>query len=165
MAKGIGRNGELFRVLCDPAHLIRSARAECQAEDLEVVVERDQIARSVAPVPTTRRTCSVSGNALRMGAATDSEMFSSRSRRMSHAAGSMCSRFSCSAANARHSSTSSWVNCGNLRASSGSVFPWGPADPHSPINARRTSPGIAAGLRVARSTNAQRLDARTRIVL
>jgi hypothetical protein len=27
MAKGIGRNGELFRVLCDRARLIRSARA------------------------------------------------------------------------------------------------------------------------------------------
>ena len=27
MAKGIGRNGELFRELCDPAHLIRSARS------------------------------------------------------------------------------------------------------------------------------------------
>ncbi len=27
MAKGVGIHGELFRVLCDPAHLIRSARA------------------------------------------------------------------------------------------------------------------------------------------
>lgn len=27
MAKGVGRNGELFRELCEPAHLIRSARA------------------------------------------------------------------------------------------------------------------------------------------
>ncbi len=26
MAKGIGRNGELFRELCDPAHMIKSAR-------------------------------------------------------------------------------------------------------------------------------------------
>ena len=32
MAKGIGRNGELFRVLCDPAHLIRSARAAAKGK-------------------------------------------------------------------------------------------------------------------------------------
>jgi formylglycine-generating enzyme required for sulfatase activity len=32
MAKGIGRNGELYRVLCDPAHLIRSARAAAKGK-------------------------------------------------------------------------------------------------------------------------------------
>jgi RNA-directed DNA polymerase len=32
MAKGIGRNGELFRVLCDPAHMIRSARAAAKGK-------------------------------------------------------------------------------------------------------------------------------------
>jgi RNA-directed DNA polymerase len=32
MAKGIGRNGELFRELCDPAHLIRSARAAAKGK-------------------------------------------------------------------------------------------------------------------------------------
>ncbi len=32
MAKGIGRNGELFRILCDPAHLIRSARAAAKGK-------------------------------------------------------------------------------------------------------------------------------------
>jgi hypothetical protein len=32
MAKGIGRNGELFRQLCDPAHLIRSARAAARGK-------------------------------------------------------------------------------------------------------------------------------------
>jgi len=32
MAKGIGRNGELFRILCDPAHLIRSARAAARGK-------------------------------------------------------------------------------------------------------------------------------------
>ena len=32
MAKSIGRNGELFSVLCDPAHLIRSARAAARGK-------------------------------------------------------------------------------------------------------------------------------------
>ncbi len=32
MARGIGRNGELFRELCDPAHLIRSARAAARGK-------------------------------------------------------------------------------------------------------------------------------------
>jgi RNA-directed DNA polymerase len=32
MAKGIGRNGELFRTLCDPAHLMRSARAAARGK-------------------------------------------------------------------------------------------------------------------------------------
>jgi hypothetical protein len=32
MAKVIGRNGELFRELCDPAHLIRSARAAAKGK-------------------------------------------------------------------------------------------------------------------------------------
>jgi len=32
MAKGIGRNGELFRELCDPAHLIRSARSTAKGK-------------------------------------------------------------------------------------------------------------------------------------
>jgi hypothetical protein len=32
MAKGIGRNGELFRELCDPAHLIRSARSAAKGK-------------------------------------------------------------------------------------------------------------------------------------
>ena len=32
MAKGIGRNGELFKQLCDPAHLIRSAVAAAKGK-------------------------------------------------------------------------------------------------------------------------------------
>ncbi len=32
MARGIGRNGELFRELCQPAHLIRSARAAARGK-------------------------------------------------------------------------------------------------------------------------------------
>lgn len=32
MAKGIGRNGELFRELCEPVHLIRSARAAAKGK-------------------------------------------------------------------------------------------------------------------------------------
>ncbi len=32
MAKGIGRNGELFKQLCDPAHLIRSAVAAARGK-------------------------------------------------------------------------------------------------------------------------------------
>jgi len=40
MAQGIGRNGEVFERLCDPGHLIRSARAAARGKRREPAVAR-----------------------------------------------------------------------------------------------------------------------------